>query len=145
MDYNPSGIREQRRSEEKRVALQEKRFALQEKRLAWRQRRLAALAKIDEGHVELEQAERENEELEQAEHELDALEREGTTSKEPAEADRVMETLVLDEKTLFEQPAEITSAEEPKTIGEQSKYILKEHAGLKHSPRDIAARLYANG
>ncbi len=123
--YSTSSIREQRRYEEKRIALQERRLAV-------RHRRLAALAKIDEGHEELEQAEHENEELEQAERELEALGREGTSSEQPVEAEGL------------EQLAEAVT-EEPKTISERSKYIMKEQPGIKLSPRDFAVKFYANG
>src|SRR5580704_16551841 len=78
--YSTSGIREQLRYEAERTALQERRLAVQ-------QRRVAALAKIDEGHKEFEQAERENKELEQAERELEALNRTGTSSARPGEAE----------------------------------------------------------
>ena len=139
--YSKSGIREQRRNAEKRLALQEKRLALQ-------QRRLAALAKIDEGHEELEQAERENEELEQAEREMEALDREGTSSEQPVEAERLeqaeREMAAARENAEPEQPAEAVT-EEPKTISERSKYILMERPGAKHSPRNIADKMYANG
>jgi hypothetical protein len=140
--YSKSGIREQRRYAEKRLALQERRLAVQ-------QRRLAALAKIDEGHEELEQAERENKELEQAERELEALDREGASSEQPAEAEgleRVEREMAASarENAEPEQLAEAVT-EEPKTIGERSKYIMMEQPGTKHSPRDIAVKMYANG
>jgi hypothetical protein len=140
--YSKSGIREQRRNAERRLALQERRLALQ-------QRRLAALAKIDEGHEELEQAERENEELEQAEREMEALDREGTSSEQPVEAERLEQVerevaATARENAQPEQPAEAIS-EEPKTISERSKYIMMEQPGTKHSPRNIADKMYANG
>lgn len=140
--YSTSSIREQRRYAEKRLALQEKRLAVQ-------QRRLAALAKIDEGHEELEQAEHENRELDQAERELEALGREGTASEQPVEAEgleRVEPEMAgpARENAQLEQLAEPV-AEEPKTIGQRSKYIMMEQPGIKHSPRDFAVKMYANG
>jgi len=139
--YSKSGIREQRRNAERRLALQERRVALQ-------QRRLAALAKIDEGHEELEQAERENEELEKAEREMDVLDREGTSSGKPVEAEvleqAAHEVTAARENGEPEQPAR-AAVEEPKTISERSKYIMMERPGIRHSPRNIADKLYANG
>jgi hypothetical protein len=140
--YSKSGIREQRRNAEKRLALQERRLALQ-------QRRLAALAKIDEGHEELEQAERENEELEQAEREVEALDREGTSSEQPVKAEGLEQaegemTAATRESAEPEQPAG-TVAEEPETISERSKYIMMERPGTRHSPRHIADKMYALG
>ncbi len=140
--YSTSGIREQRRYEEKRLVLQERRLAVQ-------QRRLAALAKIDEGHEELEQAERENEELEQAERELAALNREGTSSEQPVEAEGLgqVEHAMAASARENAEPEQLAEAvtKEPKSIGERSKYIMMEQPGTRHSPRDIADKMYANG
>jgi hypothetical protein len=140
--YSTSGIREQLRNEEKWIALQERRLAV-------RQRRHAALAKINEGHEELEQADRENGELEQAERELEALDREGTSSEQPAEAEGLEQaegemTAATHENAQPEQPAGAV-AEEPMTTGERSKYIMMEQSGTRHSPRDIADKMYAKG
>ena len=110
-----------------------------EKRAALHQRRLAALAKIDEGHEELEQVERE----------IDALDRDVTSLKQNVEAEKLEQVegevaAVACENAEPEQPAEAVT-EEPKTTGECSKYILMERPGTRHSPRDIAVKMYENG
>jgi hypothetical protein len=140
--YSTRSIREQRRYAEKRLALQERRLAVQ-------QRRLAALAKIDEGHEELEQAERENEELDQAERELEALDHERTSSEQPVEAEGLeqVEREMAASAREYAEPEQLAEAvtEEPKTIRGRSKFIMMEQPGTKLSPRDIAVKMYANG
>ena len=156
LTYSKRGIREQRRRAEQQLARQQRLLTL-------KQRHLAVLAKMDEATEELEQVLREMDtlgldeetsfeqptEAEQAAQYDRVTETRGldetASSEQPAEADRVWETLGLDEITSSDQPADVASAEEPKTIGEQSRRILKEQVGVKHSPRDIAVKLYANG
>lgn len=84
-------------------------------RLALEQRRLDALAKMDEAASELEQAERE----------LDALRRGETQAEQPAEA--------------------VSPEPEPRTIGERSAKILKDHAGTWLEPRDILTEMNEHG
>jgi hypothetical protein len=121
--YSKSRIREQRRDAEEWTALH--------------QRRLAALAKIDEGHEELEQVERE----------MEARAREGTSPEQPVEAERLEQAEMAAgtrENAEPEQPAEAVT-EEPKSISERAKYILMERPGTRYSPRQIADKMYANG
>jgi hypothetical protein len=83
--------------------------------LALQQRRLDALAKIDEGTAELEQADRE----------IEALARGEAEPKQPAVA----------------TPPD----EDPRTIGERLKKILMDRTGIWLEPRDTLAEMDKHG